>query len=67
MNTPIITWACIVGLFAFILLTKFIHAVYISMHAKSRFIELGTEQEEVYVPGDPLPLPQDDDNSSSSE
>lgn len=63
MDTPIITWACIVALFVFILLTKFIHAIYINMHTKSRFVELGTEQEEVYVPGDPLPLPQDDDDS----
>lgn len=67
MDTPIITWACIVAIFIFILLTKFIYAVYINMHAKQRFIELGTEQEEVYVPGDPLPLPQDDDKSSSPE
>ena len=67
MDTPLITWACIVALFIFILITKFIHAIYMSMHTKSRFIELGTEEEEVYVPGDPLHLPKDDDNSRSSE
>lgn len=63
MDTPFITWACIVALFIFILFTKFFHAIFISMHAKRRFIELGTEEEEVYVPGDPLPFPQEDDKS----
>lgn len=64
METPLITWSCIVALFVFMLLTKFIHAVVFRIRAKRPIIELGTEREEVYVPGDPLPL---DDAGSDKE
>ncbi|MDO4318995.1 MAG: hypothetical protein Q4C34_00325 [Bacteroidales bacterium] len=55
MNTPLITWSCIAALFIAIMLYNLIraarHATRGSRH--HRLIELGTEREELFLPGDP--------------
>lgn len=55
MNTPLITWACIVGLFLIILLVNIIHSAYVNGRGKHKLVSLGSEREELYIPGDPDP------------
>ncbi len=51
MNLPLITWSCIVGLFAVIVLVRIVYHGYNS-RVHHRLFEIGTEREEFYVPGD---------------
>lgn len=67
MNTPLVAWACIVGLFLLVFAVRF--AKLFSFNAKGghRFIEWGSEAEEFFVPGDAetlgdeKPEPKNDD------
>lgn len=55
MNTPLITWACIVGLFIVILLVRLWHAaIFCSKGDKESILSFMSEREEFYVPGDSL-------------
>lgn len=56
MNTPLITWSLIVGLFAVIILVRLCHAAAFCAKGKQHFVEFGHERDEFYVPGDPLPF-----------
>lgn len=67
MDTPFIVWGCIVALFIFIFLSRFIQSLVFRLHSKHPFIELGSEREEVFVPGDPIPLDDDNDPDSSDK
>ncbi len=60
MNVPVITWSVIVALFITIVLFRavmyFIHTRHMSessRHPHHRFVEIGTEREELFMPGDP--------------
>ena len=55
MSTPLITWSCIVGLFAIIMISKICRLVSCRVKGKRNFISLMTEREEFFVPGDPDP------------
>ncbi len=54
MNTPLITWAIIVGILAVAFIIRGI--VYLASshkrHGRFHFIEIGSEREEFFVPGD---------------
>lgn len=56
MNTPLITWSCIAGLFLLIVIVHVCHAIIVSVKSKGkeRIISLGSEREELFIPGDPL-------------
>ncbi len=52
MNTPLITWGCIVALFVIVLIVRFCHAVKFCVNGRHRFISFGSEREEFFIPGD---------------
>ncbi len=60
MDTPLFTWGCIVALLAIIIIARVVagginHYEGAKRCKKShRFIEIGTESEEFYAPGDRL-------------
>ncbi len=62
MDTPLITWGCIVGLFVLIIFVRLAHALIFCAKGHHRFISFGSEREEIFVPGDPDPsAPKDYD------
>lgn len=56
METPIIIWSLIAGIFMIVLMINFVHRAFICKH---HFVEVGSEREEFFIPGDPL---HDDDD-----
>lgn len=60
MNTALITWSCIVGLFALAVVLRFISALRFCAKGKHRIIAFGTERENLFIPGDPDPRKADD-------
>lgn len=60
MNVPLLTWACIVGLFVIVLLVKIFRphrAAHPSRKPQRRHLPLlsiGSEREEFFIPGDPM-------------
>ncbi len=66
MDTPFLTWGCIVALFAIIIVYRAVcsgihhHSTGSTRAGRHHFVELGSEAEEFYVPGDPLPSERDD-------
>lgn len=55
MTTPLLTWCIIIGVLMIVLVA---HVIDFYIHHQSkkhihRFIEIGTEREEIYLPGDP--------------
>lgn len=60
MNTPLITWGCIVGLFIIILVVRLYRATTDGSKSKRKIISFMSEREEFYIPGDPDPKNADD-------
>lgn len=58
MNNPLLTWSCIIGLMLLIVIIKVMRHLTTKRHGH-HLIELGSEYEEFYVPGD-LPITDDD-------
>lgn len=54
-TTPLIVWACIVGLFAIIIIACLCHAAAPHVRGGHHFIGFCSEREIFYVPGDPDP------------
>ena len=54
MNTPIIVWCCIIGLVAVVVILNFISAVRRHRNCCHNLLEIGSEREVMYVPGDEL-------------
>ena len=54
MTTPLITWSIISGFFIAVVLVRLIHAVMRCSRGEHRFIEIGSEREELFIPGDIL-------------
>lgn len=52
MNTPLITWGCIVALVIIIMVINAIREVSKSAKRRQKFLCLGSEREEFYIPGD---------------
>lgn len=52
MNTPIITWSCVAGIFVLFLIVRLCHACIFCAKGIHRFIEFGSEREEFFIPGD---------------
>ena len=61
METPLIIWSVIVGFFLIVVIAHFIHAMFFS---KRHYIQVGSEREEFFIPGDPL---RDDENDYNDE
>ncbi len=55
MTIPFITWACIAGLFAAALIVRLVRAVIFCSEGRHRIVEFGSEREEFFIPGDPVP------------
>ena len=55
MTTPLLTWGCIVGLLIIILAVKLYRAAKLCPKEKGHIIDLMTEREEFFVPGDRNP------------
>ncbi len=53
MTTPLFIWASIVALLVVIFMVKLIASV--KHGSNSHLVEIGSEREEFFVPGDPLP------------
>lgn len=54
MNTPLITWSCIVGLLILLVIVRTTHSLISNNSRKHRFITFGSEREEFFIPGDPV-------------
>ena len=61
MNYPLLTWSCIAGLTALIIIVRIIRAAGICMKGRHPFIEIGSERDEFFVPGDPRETDEYDD------
>lgn len=55
LTIPFITWGSVVALMALILIAHVLRAA-----RKKHVFELGSEREELFVPGDPLPKNAED-------
>lgn len=55
MNTPLITWACIVALFVIILFVRLLQSVHSHHERKRQLLSFGSEREEFFAPGDANP------------
>lgn len=55
MNTPLITWGCIVALFFIILVVRFCQTMKHNHKTRRHVITIGSEREELFIPGDPDP------------
>lgn len=60
MNTAVITWISILGLFAVILLVKVCRMAFHSRQHHPLF-EVGSERDEFFVPGDPEFIYEEDE------
>lgn len=67
MNTPLFTWGCIVGLWLLIVFVRLIRMASFCVREKHRVIELASEREEFYVPGDRLFQPEEEYNEDDFE
>ncbi|MDO4172625.1 MAG: hypothetical protein Q4E63_01765 [Prevotellaceae bacterium] len=54
MSTPLLTWSVIVGLLVITTLIRLTRAVYVFVKGHGSIIEIGTEREEFFIPGDYL-------------
>ncbi len=57
MDTPLITWICIVAAVLILFIVRLAQVRMASHHhhaLRHQFIEIGSEREEFFVPGDPL-------------
>lgn len=64
MNTPLITWACIVGLILLLLSVRLFQSVHMrnAHHMRHHIqpISIGSEREVFFAPGDQSPLNPDE-------
>ncbi len=60
MNVPLITWCCVAGLFVVILLVRLIRCAGLCFRHPQRIFGMGTEREEMFVPGDRLTVDDHD-------
>ena len=61
MNTPLITWGCIVTLFIIIMSVQLLNQS--RLHLKrnhQKVLEFGSEREEFFIRGDPNPIKSED-------
>jgi len=56
MNTPLITWAAVVALISLVAVLR----IGLSLKHRCHIFEIGSEREEIFIPGDPLPENDDD-------
>ncbi len=54
MNTPLITWCCIAIAMIIIFILRVCHNRNNTLRTNRKFIEIGSEREEIFVPGDRL-------------
>lgn len=54
MNCPLITWSLIVGMVTVIVMVRFVLASGIGRRNRHPMVEIGSEREEFFVPGDPV-------------
>lgn len=54
MNYPLITWSLIVGMVTVIVMVRFVLASGIGRRNRHPLVEIGSEREEFFVPGDPV-------------
>ena len=52
MNVPLLTWSCVVGLFIAMIVFRIIYAYGYCSCRKHHVIEIGSEREEMFIPGD---------------
>lgn len=62
MNTPLITWSCTVGLFIIIVLVRLYHYALFSAKNKRNLLDFLSEREEFFIPGDPLPRKENEND-----
>jgi hypothetical protein len=55
MNTPLVTWSCIVSLLLLLIVLRLLRKNFSFNREKhNKFIQLGSESEEFFVPGDTI-------------
>ncbi len=60
MSLPFVTWCCIAGLFVVLLLVRLARMARVCFNRPGRIFEIGTEREEMFIPGDRLKLDEHD-------
>lgn len=60
MSLPLITWCCIAGLFVVLIIARLIKSLRMCLNHPERIFEIGTEREEMFIPGDRLKLDEHD-------
>ncbi len=62
MDIPMLTWSCVVGLFILIVFVRLAHGFRVNAKGGHKLLELGSEREVFFIPGDPVkPEEYDDD------
>ena len=54
MNYPLIAWSLIVGMITVIVMVRFVIASGIGRRNRHPLVDIGSEREEFFVPGDPV-------------
>ncbi|WP_303031727.1 hypothetical protein [uncultured Duncaniella sp.] len=54
MNTPLFTWCAIVIVMAVMMIIRFATSAHAKGATHHKFFEIGSEREEIFIPGDPI-------------
>lgn len=60
LTTPLVTWGCIAALFVTIIIVRLFRAALRCAASRHSIIELCSEREEFFIPGDPDPKRTED-------
>lgn len=67
MNTPLFTWCAIVIVMAVMMIVRFVSASHAGHGSHHKLFEIGSEREEIFVPGDPVHVDDIKDNGDDDE
>lgn len=61
MDTPLITWISLVSALVVIFIIRFVYIARMSGSRRHRLFEIGSEREEIFIPGDKQSDDEDND------
>ncbi|MCM1067536.1 MAG: hypothetical protein NC418_08205 [Muribaculaceae bacterium] len=60
MTTPLITWSIITGFFIAVVIARLARAAVRCSRGEHRIVEIGSEREEIFLPGDIIRIDEHD-------